>query len=341
MDRLHIHFMRYRQEEPVYQPTLDQIKDALARNPDLAPRVTFTLESVERYMPVDWTDSDFKKYYDAMKNADVLYGYTFQTQNITDYAPQLKWFQSDSSGVEQLAPFDWVPEGLILTNSRGIHQPKSGESFAMYLGMLNSRIPSLFTSQRERTWNPIYTSVIRGKKIAVLGVGSQGGEMARQAKMLGLKVTGIDPYLKSHPCCDEIVSADRMKDVFRDTDFLALTAPLTKQTNKIIGDAQLEWLPLHASVINVARAGLLDTEALSKKLHEGRLAGAVLDVFDEHPLSEGSYLWNTPNLFISPHVSSDDPIHYSPRCLDILMTNVRNCFEGRPLINVVDTKKEF
>jgi phosphoglycerate dehydrogenase-like enzyme len=132
-----------------------------------------------------------------------------------------------------------------------------------------------------------------------------------------------------------------MQDAFQKTDYLAITAPLTKQTYRIVGREQLDWLSAHASVINVARGQLLDEEALSKKLCEGELAGAILDVFDETPLPETSPLWTTPNLFISPHVSSDDPVNYSPRCLDILMRNIRNYLDARPLENVVNTKMEF
>jgi phosphoglycerate dehydrogenase-like enzyme len=85
----------------------------------------------------------------------------------------------------------------------------------------------------------------------------------------------------------------------------------------------------------------MDEGALSWALGSGKLSGAILDDFSEFPLPPSSPLWTTPNLYISPHVSSDDPVRYSPLCLDILMRNVRNYFENRPLENVVDTKKGF
>lgn len=341
MKKLHIHVMNYRREEIVYQATREQLDDMLERHKDVADQVEITVSSVEKYYPVDWTKEDLANYLKLAKGADVLYGYTFLTEGVEDYAPELKWIQSASSGVEQLMPFDWIPEGVTLTNSRGIHQERSGESFAMYLGMLNMQIPRLFNQQCKGEWNQIFTSVVAGKTLVVIGVGSQGGEMARQGKNLGMKVIGLDPFVKEHPYCDEIVPFEKMKEVLAKADFLAICAPLTKQTYKIIDDEQIDWLPDHAAVMNVARGPLMDENALSRALHEGKLSGAVLDVFDVTPLPYDSPLWTTPNLFISPHVSSDDPIHYSPLCLDILMRNVKNYLAGRPFENVVDTKKEF
>ena len=339
--KLHIHVMHYRQEQLIYQATKEQLGDALARHADVADLVTITVSAVEKYKPVDWTKDDLENYLRLASGADVLYGYTFLTEGVSDYAPDLKWMQSASSGVEQLMPFDWIPDGVTLTNSRGIHQERSGESFAMYLGMLGMQIPKLFTQQCKGEWKAARATALAGRTLVLIGVGSQGGEMARQAKKFGMKVVGMDPFVREHPCCDEIAPFEKMREAFGRADFLALCAPLTKQTYKIVDEEQLGWLPDGAGVINVARGPLMDEGALSRALHAGKLSGAVLDVFDVTPLPYDSPLWTTPNLFISPHVSSDDPIHYSPLCLDILMRNVKNYFAGRPFENVVDTKKEF
>ena len=243
--------------------------------------------------------------------------------------------------MEQITPFTWVPEGLQLTNSRGVHQPKSGESFATYLGMLNSAIPRLFTAQRNGRWERTFTSVIKGRKLVVIGVGCQGGEVARQGKRLGMRVTGIDPQRTSHPECDEVLTPDRLDEALKDVDILAIAAPLTKATYRIIGERELKLMPKSASLLNVARGQLLDADALDRALRAGEIAGAILDVFDHEPLEDESPLWTAPNLIMTPHVSSDDPLNYMPRCLDILMRNVRSYLEGGPLENLVDTGREY
>ena len=93
--------------------------------------------------------------------------------------------------------------------------------------------------------------------------------------------------------------------------------------------------------MNVSRGPLLDENALSEKLFAGELSGAVLDVFETEPLPEDSPLWTTPNLIITPHVSSDDLINYIPLTLDLTIENLRNEIAGRPLKNIVDTSREF
>jgi phosphoglycerate dehydrogenase-like enzyme len=341
MEKLHVHFMHYKKEEPIYQATEAQIQDALARHPDLIDRVTYTIGDVEKYYPCDWSEEQTENYFAGAKDATVLYGYTFVTEDLLGYAPKLKWIQSASAGVEQLTPFDWIPDGVTLTNSRGVHQERSGESFAMYLAMLNAQLPRLMTAQFKGKWDRVFTSVIKGKTLVVIGVGHQGGEMARQGKNMGMTVIGLDPYVTAHPHCDEVLPMEKMKEAFAKADFMAICAPLTKETQGLVGAEQLSWLPPHAGVINVARGPLMEEKALSDALYAGKLSGAVLDVFDETPLPEDSFLWTTPNIFLSPHVSSDDPIRYSPLCLDILMRNIQNYFAGRPFENIVNTKSEF
>ncbi|MDR1730886.1 MAG: D-2-hydroxyacid dehydrogenase [Synergistaceae bacterium] len=339
--KIHIHIENSRSSAVVFTATEDHVKGLLERNPDLAPKLRVTLGSSAVDEVARWTEDDLKEYYGQMATADVLVGYSFPTENLRGYAPCLRWIHFISSGVEHVTPFDWVPEGVTLVNNRGVHLPKSGESFAMYLAMLNAQMPRLFTAQRNGRWDRAFTSVIKGKRLAVFGVGHQGGEIAKQAQRMGLRVTGIDPYVTDHPCCEKMVTPEAMKDVLAQSDFLAVAAPLTAKTRGIVGEEVLGWLPKHAGVLNVSRGPLVDQTALQKKLSKGELSGAILDVFDVEPLPADSPLWNTPNLIITPHVSSDDLVNYMPLTLDLTITNLRNELAGRGLVNVVDATREF
>lgn len=339
--KVHIHIENSRSSVEVFIAKQKHVDDLLMRNADLADKLCITIGS-SAYDEVErWTEADLDEYYDYMKTADILVGYSFPTENIALYAPHLRWIHFISSGVEHITPFTWVPGGLTLINNRGVHLPKSGESFTTYLGMLNAALPRMMTAQRNHKWDRVFTTLIKGKKLVIFGVGSQGGEMARRAKSMGLHVVGVDPYVKNHPCCDKLVGIDRMREVFADADFLAITAPLTKETKGVISREKLGWLPARASVINVSRGALLDEDALSDMLRDGRLSGAILDVFRTEPLPEDSPLWMTPNLVITPHVSSDDLVHYIPRTLDLTIENLRNELAGRPMKNIVDISREF
>ncbi|MDR1514403.1 MAG: D-2-hydroxyacid dehydrogenase [Synergistaceae bacterium] len=340
-EKIHIHIENSRISHPVFVGTEEHVKALFERNPDIAGKLRVTIGS-SAYDEIDrWTKSDFEEYYHCMETADVLVGYSFPTADVAKYAPALRWIHFISSGVEHMAPFGWVPEGVTLVNNRGVHLPKSGESFAMFLGMLNAQIPRLVTAQREGRWDRAFTSVIAGKKLVVFGVGNQGGEVAKQAKRMGLRVVGIDPYVTEHQCCDEIHTADRMKEDLRDADFLAIAAPVTEETKGIFSEEVLSWLPGHAGLMNISRGALLDQNALDRKLRAGELSCAVLDVFDPEPLPPDSPLWTTPNLIITPHVSSDDLVNYMPLTLDLTIENIRNEMAGRPLKNVVDIARAF
>ena len=339
--KYHIHIENSDASAPVFIGTQQQVDDLLARNADIADKLHITIGSSDYDEVERWSKEDLDEYYGYMKTADILVGYTFPTENLRQYAPELRWIHFISSGVNHLYPFDWVPEGIKLVNNRGVHLPKSGESFAMFLAMLNSHIPSLVTSQRRHKWDRDFTSVIAGKTLAIIGVGHQGGEMARKAKQLGLRVVGIDPYAKENPNCDLVVDNSRMKEVLSGADFLAIAAPLTPETEGIVSDEVLGWLPPHAGVLNVSRGPLLDEEALSRRLREGKLSGAILDVFTQEPLPENHFLWDTPNLIMTPHVSSDDLVNYMPLTLDLTIRNLRYEMAGEGLVNVVDTSKAF
>jgi len=132
-----------------------------------------------------------------------------------------------------------------------------------------------------------------------------------------------------------------MKEVLHDADFLAIAAPLTEETKGIFNAEILGCLPPRAGVMNISRGLLLDEEALRAKLCAGELSGAILDVFSVEPLPKESPLWQTPNLIITPHVSSDDLVHYIPLTLDLTIENVRNERAGKSLKNIVDTKRAF
>jgi phosphoglycerate dehydrogenase-like enzyme len=103
-----------------------------------------------------------------------------------------------------------------------------------------------------------------------------------------------------------------------------------------MGTSEFEALPKGASLLNIARAGVIDHAALALSLESGHLGGAILDVFDKEPLPADSPLWDVPNLMVFPHVSADAPDGYVDRCLAILADNLARAKSGRPLQNIVD-----
>jgi phosphoglycerate dehydrogenase-like enzyme len=240
-----------------------------------------------------------------------------------------------------LRPFDWVPQGLRITNNRGIHQQKAAEYILLCVLMLNNYIPALMNAQARREWLPLFGGHLKDRTLLIVGVGNLGGAGARLARQLGLYVIGVRRSGRRHRHCDETVAPSALHKVLPRADFVVVTAPSTSATDGMIGEREFALMKKGAGFVNFSRARLVDYGALADRLSAGALSGAVLDVFDPEPLPADSDLWTTPNLLITPHCSSDDLERYLPMTLDLVFENVARSLAGRPLRNRVDLGREY
>jgi phosphoglycerate dehydrogenase-like enzyme len=276
---------------------------------------------------------------EGLREAEILIAAHIDGRDLAARAPRLRWIQSTSAGVEKLVPH--LPPSVVLTNASGVHGPKGAEYAMTALLMLNHGVPHFVTSQRERRWDPLFTSPIAGRTVVIVGVGRIGGEVARLARRFGMKVLGVRRSGRPHPGVHRMFTAKGLRAAFREADFVVVTAPLTPGTRGLIGAKELDCLPRHAGLVNLGRGAVVDYEALSAKLWAKELSGAVLDVFPEEPLSPESPFWSTPNVVLSPHCAVDDGRAYVPRCLDIFFDNLRRYLAGRSLRNVVDRMQGY
>ncbi len=149
----------------------DQLRAACP--PELAGAVTFSAGGTDEV--------------DAAAGADVLIGWTFPSA-VLARTPDVSWLHVIGAGVDHLEPLDWVPDGARLTNSSGVHAAKAAEFVAAELLMLNSKMLLHLEEQQAHRWTPRYSTVIGGKTVLIVGVGTIGGAVARRAKELGLQV---------------------------------------------------------------------------------------------------------------------------------------------------------
>ena len=256
-------------------------------------------------------------------------------------APELQLVHLIGAGVEGVLPLDWLPSGVRLTNNSGVHADKAREFQLMALLALNARLPAMVTNQREARWLQIFTPRIKGKRLAVLGLGDMGRAAVSAAKVLGLEVHGIRRSNGKVPHVGKLFKPHRLVNALKGCDFLVIAAPLTAETKGLVDEAALCALKPGAGVVNVGRAGILDHDALAKLLREGHLSGAILDVLPEEPLPETSVLWSVPNLVIVPHVSSDDAERYMRDTMALVCRNVQRLIAGRAIMNLVDPKTGY
>jgi len=321
--RFRVHIKNNRAGEMVFRVTPERYADACRRHADAAARVDAR---------IDWDLDDFEA---SIAEAHALITWDLPTPDLGRRAPNLKWIHVIGAGVEHLAPLDWLPPGVTLINNRGIHAEKAGEYGAMALLMLSNGLPRFVSQQRGHVWDAHFATPIAGKTLLVVGAGHMGLAVARRAKGLGLKIEGIRRGGRRARHVDTMHRPDALDGLLPEADFVLVTTPLTAETRNLIDRRRIGLMKPTAGLINMARGPVVDDRALAEALTEGRLAGAILDVFDPEPLPATSTLWDTPNLVITPHVAGDDDVSYIPLTLDLFFENVGRSLAGRPLRNRV------
>jgi phosphoglycerate dehydrogenase-like enzyme len=169
-----------------------------------------------------------------MKDADVLLTWDFPTDNLAEIAPKLKWIHCIGAGVEHLLPMNWLPQGVTLTNNKGVHAAKAGEFGLMAVLMLHSYIPAIVTNQKKRIFDSLYASPIAGKTLVVLGTGSLGGAAAKKVQQLGVHVIGVNRSGRAVDGCDEVMTTARLDDVLPRADYLLIATPDTPETRGLM-----------------------------------------------------------------------------------------------------------
>jgi len=307
-----------------------QWNDAAARRPDAG-----------QGHDLSYADSD-SGFAEGMADAELLIGTPGTLKGrFPAHAPKLKMIFVMAAGMDKLMPFTWLPQGLALLNNRGAHGPKMREFSLMALAMLNNRMPTYATQQRAQEWTGHFTTILRGKRCTVIGVGDLGGNAGAAARSQGMVTTGVRTRAAPHPDFDRVVAIADLDSILPESEFLVLACPLLPATQNLMNRARLGMLPRGANLLNVGRGALLDQEALCDLLESGHLNGAVIDVTTPEPLPAGHRAWTTPNLVITPHVSADSPATYNPDSLDILLENLRAARAGGALPNQVDLSRGY
>ena len=306
--------------------TKDEFEKGLEKYPEVKDKIDYS---------VDWDDDNFIA---SMKDADILLGWQFPTKNLKSIALNLKWIHVSSAGVNHLSPFDWMDDNLILTNSSGVHCKKAGEFGLMSILMLQNKMTRITTNQKNKDFVTLLSKPIEGFKVVVVGTGSLGGSMIKHISRLGAEVIGVNRRGKNVEGCSKVITFDKIDEVLPIADFLYLAVPETKETTTLINKNRLDQLKSTCGIVNIGRESVLDYEALRVKLEKNELSGAILDVFSHEPISKDSKLWDTPNLIITPHISSDSEGNYIEMVLDVFFKNLKLFIENKKLNNQVDRK---
>lgn len=266
--------------------------------------------------------------------ADVLVVSGLWRNELLVRANRLRLIQSISAGTDQYDKALLKRRGIRLASAQGANERAVAEHAMALMLALARRLPEARDNQARRHWRGMIGDIggreeeLGGKTLLILGLGRIGGRLARLAKAFDMRVVGLrrNPGAGNNGA-DEVHGIEDLPALLPAADILALTCPLTPETEGVIGRDALARMKPSATLVNVARGRCVDGPALIAALTEGRIAGAALDCTAEEPLPESSPLWTFANVLITPH-SAGETRRYEDNVLDLLMENLGRLWAG-------------
>lgn len=214
----------------------------------------------------------------------------------------LKYIQLTSAGFDRV-PMDYVREhGIEIHNARGVYSVPMAEFAVAGVMELYKKMRFFYENQKEHNWEK-HRGLIElfGKTVVIVGCGDVGIECAKRFRAFGCTVIGVNRTVRKNEVCDRIVPLSDIETVLPEADLVVLTVALTEETRHLMNAERLKLLKSSTVIVNIARGGVIDTNALIDCLPN--IGGAVLDVFEEEPLTTDSPLWDMENVLITPHNS--------------------------------------
>jgi phosphoglycerate dehydrogenase-like enzyme len=242
--------------------------------------------------------------------------------------PRLRLIQALTTGVDHIMALPNLPPGVLVAAARGFHGPQMSELAFLFMLAFARKFPAVLENQKHKRWDRREQRLLDGKTVVLIGVGRIAEELARRCKVFGMSVIGVSTRA-SAPDFDALYPRARIADAAALADFLIILAPYTKENHHLIDTTVIDAMKPEGVLINLARGGVLDEEALRRALSAGRIAGAGLDVFQQEPLPPESPLWDTPNLLITSHVGGVSET-YAEQVMPLLIDNLRAFVDGKP-----------
>lgn len=259
--------------------------------------------------------------------ADVMVVSGMWRNELIPLCPKLRFVQSVSAGTDQYDKAAFAAAGIRLASAQGANERAVSEHAMALILSLTRQIHLARDNQTARHWRPMIgdrgrrEDELGGKTLAIIGLGRIGLRLAALASAFGMRVIGVRRSPEKQPHIEAVVRPDQLPEVLAQADIVALTCPLTPETEGLIGAQALAAMKPSALLINVARGKVVDEAALLAALTENRIAGAGLDCFHDEPLPESSPFWTLPQVVVTPH-SAGETRAYEDNVVDILVENL-------------------
>ena len=267
-------------------------------------------------------------------DAEVFVGHI--TPELLSRMPQLRFVQLYSAGADR---FGWLPDNIVLANAYGAYGDSIAEHMLTTTLMAMKRMPEYLQLQQDRS-QELLSDIVRfeGSKILSVGMGAIGTAFLRRASALGAECYGVRRTQHDQPeFVRELVTPDGMDRLLPEMDVVALSLPGTASVRGMFDERRLRLMKKTAILVNVGRGNAVVTEDLIRVMNSGHLRAACLDVKDPEPLPADHPLWETPRVYMTPHISGGlrAGVNYG-RVIDVVVQNLTHILNGEPPIHIVD-----
>jgi len=280
----------------------------------------------------------------AASDAEVIFNWSGSLalfREVFSKCHNLQWVHSRSVGLERTLFQELIASEVVLTNGSGVFSPSLGEFSLAAILYFAKDFRRMIRNQLAGVWEAFDVMPIAGQTVGIVGYGDIGRAIAQRARGAGMKVLAVKRQVsatdKIDPLVDEIFTTDRRIEMIPRCDYIAVAAPLIRETRGLIGAAELAAMKNTAVVINVGRGPIIDESSLIKALTEKRIKGAALDVFDEEPLPASHPFYKLENVLLCPHCADHTP-DWLDNAMRFFIAQFERFQRGEPLWNIVDKK---
>lgn len=272
---------------------------------------------------------------DLLTEARVATGITLDPETVAE-ASNLELFACTFAGTEHLPIDELDAHGVGVTNAGGIHAPGIAEQAIGNMLVFARRLHEGWRRKAHNEWRHFQSHEFTDSTVTVIGLGSIGQALVQRLRGFEVETIGIRYTPSKGGPTDEVFGFDddAVHEALSRSDYVVVACPLNDLTRGLIGEAEFATLPPHAVLVNAARGGIVDTDALVSALRSNKIRGAALDVTDPEPLPNDHPLWDLENCLVTPHTGGHTPKHWD-RLADIVAENLARLDAGDDLVNEV------
>ena len=255
---------------------------------------------------------------------------------LMDTAPPVRWVQSTWAGVTPLIQHAY--RDYVLTGVKGIFGQQMSEYVLTHLLAHEARLRQRWQSQQSGLWDSRVSGSLCDKTLGIMGAGSIGAAVAESCSALGVRCTGLNSSGRSHPAFQQVFAPDELTEFLQDADYVLGLLPDLPSTTGLLNARAFESMKKDALLINVGRGNLIVEDDLVHALKTQKIAGAVLDVFQQEPLPADSALWSAPDLTITGHIAA---VSRPDDIAGLFLQNYERYCSGQALLHTIDFDKGY